>query len=121
MSKYFSDEEVMCHCGCGGNETKAILLEYADRLREHVGQPLSCSCAYRCPEHNAEVGGVPDSQHVQGLAMDVLVPEGMTVDELADHAIAVGFDGIGRYYDDGFVHCDVRDNGESPNTYTWEG
>lgn len=96
-----------------------VLLEKLDQLRESVGEPLSVSCMYRCPKHNAEVGGVPNSQHVDGTAADVLVPDDMTVDGLADKAVEVGFDGIGRYYDSGFVHCDCRDGGDSPNTYTW--
>ena len=38
---------------------------------------------------------------------------------LAELAIEIGFDGIGRYYDQDFVHCDVRDDAQSPNAYTW--
>ena len=31
---------------------------------------LSVSSSYRTPEHNAEVGGVPNSYHTKGLAFD---------------------------------------------------
>ena len=62
------------------------LLDVLDAMREAVGGPLSLSCAYRCPSHNAEVGGVPNSQHVQGCAADVLLPDGLTIDELAEIA-----------------------------------
>lgn len=120
MSKYFGDSELQCHCGCGGEVINPVLEEYLDKLWEYVGQPLTLSCAYRCPAHNAEIpGSVPNSQHVLGNAADVIVPDGMTVDELGDAAVAVGFDGIGRYYDADFVHCDVRSNGEEPGVYTW--
>lgn len=121
MSKYFSKAEMACKC-CGGlpeDGMSEVLLSKLDELRDLCNQPLSVSCMYRCPEHNAEVGGVPNSQHVFGEAADVIVPDDMTVDELADLAIRVGFDGIGRYYDSGFVHVDVRDGGRSPNYYTW--
>ena len=66
------------------------------------------SCCYRCPQHNAEVGGVPNSQHVYGRAADVLCPDGVSVDELAEIAEECGADGIGRYYDAQFVHVDTR-------------
>lgn len=118
-SKYFSEEELQCHCGCGSERSTSTLRAFLDELRETYGAPLNLSCSTRCETHNAEVGGVSNSQHCECSAADVLVPEGMTVDKLADLAIGVGFDGIGRYYNSGFVHCDVRDDGNSPNCYTW--
>lgn len=119
MSKYFSDRETECHCGCGFNEPHPLLMEYLDKLREAVGGPLILSNVCRCEEHNLEVGGVPGSQHTLGNAADVIVPDGWTVDELADLAIQIGFDGVGRYYSEGFVHVDVRANGEEPGYYQW--
>lgn len=118
--KYFATSEFCCqHCGAlpeGG--MNPVLLEKLDQLRELAGRPIIVTSGYRCPAHNAEVGGVPDSQHVQGNAADIYC-DGLTVDELADLAVQVGMDGIGRYYDQGFVHCDVRSNGTEPNGYQW--
>lgn len=122
MSKYFSTEEMVCHC-CGtlpDGGINPILLDKLDALREAIGKPIHVDCMYRCPSHNAEVGGVPNSQHLLGNAADIFV-NGMSVDDLAGMAVSVGFDGIGRYYNDGFVHVDVRDDGNSPNGYTWIG
>lgn len=117
---YFSIDEFRCkHCGelpDGG--MNQILLDKLDDMREKIGMPIIVSCGYRCPEHNAEVGGVANSQHIYGNAADIYV-NGLSVDELADYCVAEGFDGIGRYYNSSFVHVDVRDNGESPNGYTW--
>ena len=109
-SKYFSFFLLACHC-CGELPENGIaneLLEVLDAMREQIGAPLLLSCAYRCPAHNKEVGGVPNSQHVQGCAADVLLPEGKSVDELATIAENCGADGIGSYYDSGFVHVDTR-------------
>jgi hypothetical protein len=43
-------------------------------MRERIGGPLYISCAYRCPKHNAEVGGASSSRHVVGDAADIQVP-----------------------------------------------
>lgn len=121
VSKYFSREETECHCGCGGNIVNPILLEKLDALRELIGGPLEISCAYRCPTHNAEVGGVPNSQHTLGNATDVQTPDFEhcnTPEQLAWYCEQIGFDGIGVY--DWGCHVDVRDNGESPNEYRWD-
>lgn len=116
MSKYFTDEELRCKC-CGELPPGGIdphLLDVLDDIREEVGQPLNLSCAYRCPEHNRKVYEelgqpvVENSQHVVGTAADIIVPDGMTVDELADIARRCGADGVGCYYYGGFVHVDTR-------------
>lgn len=118
--RFFKMAEFACkHCGelppQGMNE---VLLAKLDELRDRIGEPIIVTSGYRCPAHNAEVGGVSNSQHVLGNAADI-VCENVSVDELADVAAAIGFDGIGRYRDDGFVHVDCRDNGKSPNYYQW--
>lgn len=108
--RFFADSELACKCcgqlPVGGMDVR--LLEVLDKIREEVGGPVSLSCAYRCPSHNAEVGGVPNSQHVQGCAADVLLPDGLSVNELAEIAERCDADGIGRYYDSLFVHVDTR-------------
>ncbi len=108
MAKYFSRREFACnHCGQEpGIDVR--LQNVLDAIRERVGGPVYLTSAYRCPAHNAAVGGVPNSYHTQGIAADVLVPDGMTVDELAQIAEECGADGIGRYYGQGFVHVDTR-------------
>lgn len=110
MSKYFSNDELACKC-CGqlpANGMDDRLLQILDAIREVIGGPVTLSCAYRCPDHNAEVGGVPNSYHIQGIAADVIVPDGLTVDQLAGIAEQCGADGIGRYYGQEFVHVDTR-------------
>ena len=71
------------------------------------GATLTFSCGYRCQYHNDRLSGsVPNSEHVQGYAGDVIPPDCMTVDELADIAIQCGAGGVGRYHSMGFVHID---------------
>ena len=128
-SEHFSAAELMCHgasqgsCNCGpetANNVSPLLLEKLEALRAMIGGPIEISCAYRCPAHNAEVGGVPNSQHVDGTAADVQTPNYNhcnTPEQLKWYCEQIGFDGIGLY--DWGCHVDVRDNGASPNTYIW--
>jgi len=46
----------------------------------------------RNPEHNAEVGGVPNSEHIpgNGMAYDLVPPKGMTMDQLAAQLKGLG-------------------------------
>ena len=41
-----------------------------DPLRERLGEPIAILSGYRSPEVNTLVGGVPDSQHTLGEAVD---------------------------------------------------
>lgn len=50
---------------------KALTLKVLQPLREIYGKPLEINSGYRCPRLNAEVGGVPTSQHVKGEAADI--------------------------------------------------
>lgn len=110
LSKHFDSSEFACKDGCGGlNDGADIdpkLVDVLEAMRQLIGKPLVLSCGYRCPKHNAEVGGVWNSQHVYGKAADVQTPDGSTPRELADAADVAGADGIGVY--NWGVHVDVR-------------
>ena len=42
-----------------------------DPIRERWGLPIRITSGYRCPELNDEVGGVEDSYHMEGCAVDI--------------------------------------------------
>ena len=75
--KYFKHSEFACKCGkyCNGypTEMKQIVVDVADRIREHFGKPVIVSSGIRCPKHNKNVGGVSNSRHLYGKAMDICV------------------------------------------------
>lgn len=76
--KYFKRSEFVCHCGgkyCKGDtaEMQEKLLKVADRVREHFGKPITVTSGVRCTKHNASVGGVSNSRHLTGKAMDFSV------------------------------------------------
>lgn len=45
-------------------------------LRREYGEPLGILSGYRCPVHNANVGGATRSMHMSGKAADPLAPRG---------------------------------------------
>ncbi len=55
-------------------ENLRLLARGLDRVRRLLGAPLEISSAYRSPALNRAVGGVPGSQHAQGLAADFICP-----------------------------------------------
>lgn len=75
--QFFTREEFRCQCGgkyCNGfpAEPKEKLVRIADQLRRNLGVPVSIISGLRCERWNAIQGGVADSQHMYGEAMDVL-------------------------------------------------
>ena len=115
---HFSREELECHC-CGEmppNGISLFLLDGLEWLRSEVG-PIHVSCAYRCPKHNLEVGGVYNSQHVLGTAADIWC-DTLSTHELAEVA-KMRFDGVGEYHEEAFVHVDMRADGNMAGYYTW--
>lgn len=70
MANYFSDSELRCS-HCGENKMQPEFLAQLNKLRETWGKLLILTSAYRCPAHNAAVGGVPGSMHVKGRAVDI--------------------------------------------------
>src|SRR5215470_6689592 len=51
-----------------------VLARGLDQVRTLLGYPLDISSGYRSPVLNAAVGGVRDSQHMDGLAADFICP-----------------------------------------------
>ena len=73
--RYFSREEPYtgCSCGrCGGFpvEPSEKLMRLADSVRAAAGRPMVPTSTVRCRAHNKAVGGVENSRHLEGKAMD---------------------------------------------------
>ena len=104
---WFAPEEFGCKCGCGCSvEMDRGLLQLADRVREHFGAPVTVSSGIRCESHNARVGGVANSRHLTGKAMDFCV-RGKGAAEVLTYVL--GLPGVRYAYaiDGTFVHMDV--------------
>jgi len=107
VSKHFSRHEFACGCGCGFSAVDAVLLSVLEVIRVHFDAPITITSACRCPAYNAKVGGVKESQHVKGLAADIVV-QGVAPGDVynAVHSMFPDRLGLGVY--DDFVHVDVR-------------
>ena len=104
LTKNFSSHEFKCPCPrCTEFTVDLDHINKLQALRDKVGKPITIDSAFRCPEHNKEVGGEPHSVHMLGHATDIKIP-GYTPNQVAD--MCEGFDGLGRY--DTFTHCDSR-------------
>jgi uncharacterized protein YcbK (DUF882 family) len=109
-SAHFARREFACpHCGVA--LVRDRLLICLEQLRAYRGRPIRIVSGYRCPPHNAAIGGAPDSQHMYAAACDI--PAGTCTIEEAQRA---GFTGIGTK--NGIpVHLDVRDGPPARWTY----
>lgn len=108
LSAHFSTSEMACpHCGRCNLHPK--LLPALEALRTLAGVGIVVHDAYRCPEHNAAVGGVPHSEHMLGMAADISIGDltGEQMYALAQRVPDFNSGGIGLY-DSPFIHVDVR-------------
>lgn len=109
----FKLSEFACKCGCNQVIVHAELLSMLQILRTTIKVPIKINSGYRCPTHNKKVGGVSDSYHMKGYAVDISIPSGYTVDSIIVCAEKIGFRGLGKYKN--FVHLDVR-----PTNTRWD-
>ena len=101
--KYFKPQEFDCPC-CGVNMMQQDFVDRLDKAREIAGIPFRITSGYRCPRHNAQVGGVPHSAHIKGLAADIEAFEAGERWKIITALIKAGFVrlGIGK----NFIHVD---------------
>lgn len=110
--KWFTRDEFKCKCGgkyCDGFpvEPAELLVKFADRVREHFNSPAIVSSGIRCKTHNANVGGVSNSRHLRGIAMDFCV-KGVPSDELLEYVQKQEEVRYAYAIDGSYVHADVE-------------
>ena len=102
--KHFSKSEFKCPC-CSKAVVSRKLVFMLDLARDIAGVPFKISSGYRCKKHNLEVGGVKDSAHLKGLAVDIEVPDNVSRLKILRALVIVGFNRIG--ISKGFIHVDI--------------
>lgn len=106
LTANFSRSEFACKCGCGFDEMDLHLVADLQQLRDHFDKPVSVTSGCRCLAHNKSVGGAQNSQHLYGLAADIVVAD-VPPSDVADYADEVlEMRGVGRYR--GWTHVDRR-------------
>lgn len=110
--RYFTRAEFRCPCGkCGGFpvEPQEAMVRTVDEIRRRLGIPVSIVDAggsgVRCPEHNAEVGGVCNSEHLYGRAADLHSAASPAKMKAVAEEVLGNTGGIGLY--DWGIHVDV--------------
>ena len=106
IAEYCILREFQCRDGSNQVVLHSRLLSRLQSLRSALGRPVYITSGYRNPQHNARVGGAPDSLHLKGMAADIVV-RGMHPEDLAQASREAGFTGIGVYST--FLHVDIRE------------
>ena len=86
-----------------------LMAEELQIVRDYIGSPIHITSGFRTPAWNKRVGGVKNSYHTQGIAVDIRV-NGMQPYDLAVYISKLtDFKGFGINIYKNFVHCDLRD------------
>lgn len=106
LNAYFKVREFACHDGSDTVLIDDALVQLLGYIRTYFGKPVTINSGYRTVDYNKKVGGVSNSQHVQGKAADIVVQD------VPPRAVASYLEslfplhGIGLY--PSFVHVDTR-------------
>ena len=107
---HFRRAEFACKCGryCDGfpAEPDRTLVEAAESLRTHFAAPAIISSGLRCQNHNKNVGGVSNSRHLSGKAVDIRVT-GHTSRELLSYVQTLPQIRYAYAINDTHIHMDV--------------
>src|SRR3990167_7814876 len=96
--KWFSDKEI--------TGLKPELVEMLDKARELAQIPFVITSGYRTKDHNAEVGGVENSGHLEGEAVDLRARNPNEHFIITKALLDAGFTRISRKYPT-HIHCDI--------------
>lgn len=108
--RHFAREEFACKCGrfCDGfpAEPAEVLVRIADDVRQHFGAAAIVTSGVRCASHNASVGGVSNSRHLTGKAMDFRIC-GKRAAEVMDYVNRIPEIRYAYAIDADHVHMDI--------------
>jgi len=71
ITKNLTKAEIACKDGCGFATIAPELAEGFQRARDMAGEAIFITSGCRCPKRNKYVGGVADSAHLTGKALDL--------------------------------------------------
>ena len=117
--QHFRPAEFECKCGCGLGfaQMQPELLERLEMARMLSNVPYSLLSAKRCDSHNKAVGGLQDSAHLTGWAIDIEARSATTRMRIVYGLVKAGINRIGVYPT--FVHADADPT--KPSNVMWMG
>ena len=112
--KYFTRDEFACKCKqygkayCNGYpvEPSQKLVKLAEKVRTHFNASITVSSGIRCTQHNKNQGGVDNSRHTLGTAMDFAV-KGKTAAQVLAYVKTLSEVAYCYAINDSYVHMDV--------------
>lgn len=107
LSLNFRVCEFACKDGSDVIFISPTLVDILQKVRTHFGKRVTVNSAFRIPSHNTSQGGATNSQHLYGLAADIVV-SGTPPKAVAEYVetLLPNSGGIGIYKN--FTHVDVR-------------
>lgn len=106
INTFLGTNEVACNCQYKDCNRTLISSRTANSfylVREHYGAPIVINSGYRCQRHNADVGGVVNSYHMIGAALDIRPLESDDYN-LVLYLAEKFFDVVIPYKSKGFIH-----------------
>ena len=89
--QYFRAEEFVCPC-CNQVKIDSELILKLEDLRHLFDRPIKITSAYRCPKHNKAIGGVKNSEHIFGEAVDIYIDNSKDRYKIIDIIFSFGVD-----------------------------
>ena len=107
VSQNFRVKEFRCKDGSDVIFISPELVTILQKIRTHFGKAVTINSAYRTSAYNKKVGGATYSQHLYGMAADIVV-KGVNPKDVSAYAetLLPKSGGIGIYAT--FTHIDVR-------------
>lgn len=115
ITKNFKKSEFDCSSGAEMPDdvfsNVIILAKQLQVLRDYLKSPIRINSGYRSKEYNKKIGGVSNSQHINGKAADIVVSNYNTKEVLNAIELLIKRGdmlqgGVGFY--DSFIHYDIR-------------
>ncbi|MGV8905543.1 MAG: D-Ala-D-Ala carboxypeptidase family metallohydrolase [Acetobacterium sp.] len=110
LTRHFNRQEFKCCCEeryCNGfpHEMNRELIKRLEAVRQELNTAIIVTSGVRCQTRNQEVGGIPESKHLIGHAVDCYVPR-FCIETLADAARNQNL-GVILYEAQGFCHLEI--------------
>jgi len=109
IEKPYSLEDFKCKCGkCNTTLKDNYFVDFMNYLYAETGKKFVVTSAMRCYEHNKKIGGLPNSDHTRGEAIDVAT---LTIEDrslLVYHAYRFGIMRAIVYINKKFVHLSIN-------------